>query len=301
MDPAERAADAAARVAAVEERLGHRFRDRALLEQALRHSSGKSEALPSNERLEFLGDSVLGAIVAQHLYASQPGWDEGELTRVRSAVVSTASLAEASAALGIGPYVEVGKGMASQERLPMSLLADVFEAVVAAIYLDGGFAATERFVLATLAETIARTANEEVGKNWKSILQQYAQKHFAVTPTYRVVREVGPEHVKRFEVAALLGERGEMGRGEGRSKKEAEQRAAEDTLRRLLGARADEAREREPTAPPAIDVDVQIDETPVVWPERMRPPLGPPPEEPPPPPEAPEPPEPPPTDPPASA
>jgi ribonuclease-3 len=235
----------AARVAAVEARLGYAFRHRTLLEQALRHSSGKSDGSPSNERLEFLGDSVLGAIVAQHLYLFHPGWDEGELTRVRSAVVSSASLAEASLALGIAAFLEVGKGMSNQERFPTSLLADVFEALVAAIYLDAGWAAAERFVLSRLADKISRIATEEVGKNWKSILQQYAQKTWAVTPTYRVVGESGPEHVKRFEVAAIVGERGEMGRGEGRSKKEAEQRAAEATLRALLGGRAVELREQD--------------------------------------------------------
>ncbi len=238
------------RHAAAEARLDYVFRDRALLAQALTHSSGKSETAPSNERLEFLGDSVLGAIVARHLYLSHPSWDEGELTRVKSAVVSAASLAEAARALGIVEFFAVGKGMSNQERYPTSLLANVFEALVAAIYLDGGFEAAERFVLGRLAERISGIASEEVAKNWKSILQQYAQKAWTITPTYRVTREVGPEHAKHFEVVARLGDRGEMGRGEGRSKKEAEQRAAEATLRAILGDRADEAREHDLGLPP---------------------------------------------------
>jgi ribonuclease-3 len=232
------------RLAAAEERLGHRFRDRALLAQALTHSSGKSEAAPSNERLEFLGDSVLGAVVARHLFETQPGWDEGELTRVKSAVVSAATLAEAARALDLGALAVVGKGM-SGRALPASLLANVFEAVTAAIYLDAGLEAAERFVLARLGATVERIAREEVAKNWKSILQQYAQRAFAVTPTYRTLAESGPEHQKRFLVIAMIGARGEVGRGEGRSKKEAEQRAAESTLRALLGPDADLAKEAE--------------------------------------------------------
>ncbi len=188
--------------------------------------------------------------MARHLFLSHPGWDEGELTRVRSAAVSAASLAEAGRALELHRYVVVGKGMANQERLPPSILANVFEAVVAAIYLDGGFEAAERFVLGEVGSTIDAIAAEVVQKNWKSILQQYAQKTWGVTPTYRVVREVGPEHVKRFEVAAVAGGRGELGQGEGGSKKEAEQRAAEAALRALLGERADEAREQDVAAPP---------------------------------------------------
>lgn len=234
--------DADERLALAEERLGLRFRDRGLLAQALTHSSGKSETAPSNERLEFLGDSILGAVIARRLYSQFPTWDEGELTRVKSAVVSAATLAEAAQTLSLGALAVTGKGM-SGRALPSSLLANVFEAVVAATYLDQGFDAAEAFILAQLDGTVARIAREEISKNWKSILQQYAQKNLGATPTYRVITETGPEHVKSFEVAAVIGERGETGRGLGRSKKEAEQKAAEATLRGILGADADQVRE----------------------------------------------------------
>lgn len=235
-------------LAAAEARLGYAFRDRRLLAEALTHSSGKTDALPSNERLEFLGDSILGAIVARQLFLAQPDWDEGDLTRVKSAVVSAATLAEASLALGLPEFFVIGKGLAKEGRFPTSLLANVFEAVVAAIYLDGGFEAAERFVMASLGDVIDRVIHEGLARNWKSILQQYAQKTFSVTPTYRVTREEGPDHVKRFEVVACVGDR-ELGRGEGRSKKEAEQRAAEATLRALLGDAAEAVPQRAAAAP----------------------------------------------------
>jgi ribonuclease-3 len=227
---------------AAEQRLGHKFKDRRWLAEAFTHSSGKSEALPSNERLEFLGDSILGAVIARHLFRAHPEWDEGDLTRVKSAVVSAETLARASRALGLPDFFVVGKGLANQERFPTSLLANVFEALVAAIYLDGGDEAAERFVLTALGPTVEQVVNAGLARNWKSILQQYAQKVYAATPTYRVTREEGPDHVKRFEVVARIGER-ELGRGDGHSKKEAEQRAAEATLRALLGPRADATRE----------------------------------------------------------
>jgi ribonuclease-3 len=229
-------------LSAAEQRLGYAFRERRLLAQALTHSSGKSEAHPSNERLEFLGDSILGAVIARHLYLAHPEWDEGDLTRVKSAVVSAESLAAASRALSLPEFFVVGKGLANQERFPTSLLANVFEALVAAIYLDGGFEAADRFVVTALGATLEQIVNAGLAKNWKSILQQYAQKVFSATPTYRVTRELGPDHVKHFEVVARIGER-ELGRGEGSSKKEAEQRAAEATLRAILGPRADATRE----------------------------------------------------------
>src|SRR5438132_4474411 len=137
-------------LAAAERRLGYVFRDRRYLAEAFTHSSGKSEVLPSNERLEFLGDSVLGAIIARHLFLEHPDWDEGDLTRVKSAVVSAETLAAASRRLGLPDFFVVGKGLANQERFPTSLLANVFEALVAAIYLDGGYDAAERFVLSSL-------------------------------------------------------------------------------------------------------------------------------------------------------
>jgi ribonuclease-3 len=274
-------------IEAAERRIGHAFRDPRRLVQALTHSSSKSDALPSNERLEFLGDSILGAIVARHLFVANPDWDEGELTRVKSAVVSAASLADASLALGLPEFFLVGKGLANQERFPTSLLANVFEALVAAIYLDGGMEAAERFVLSSLGPTIEEVVHEGLAKNWKSILQQYAHKAYGATPHYRVTREEGPDHGKRFEVSACVGDQ-EFGRGEGRSKKEAEQRAAESALRRLLGPRADLAAERgaerrgaSEAPPPARGARAPTHEAHLTPLDRHAPPLGNPPPAPP--------------------
>jgi ribonuclease-3 len=182
--------------------------------------------------LEFLGDSILGLTVSEFLYNFLENCDEGELTQIKSVVVSTSILAAESRRLGLDRFYCVGKGVGRRNELPVSLLANVFEAVVAAIYLEGGLEAARRFVVRNLFHQILAVCDDRHTKNYKSLLQQYVQKQIGVTPAYRVVRESGPDHRKSFEVTALVGQE-RYGRGTGRSKKEAEQAAARQALHAL--------------------------------------------------------------------
>jgi ribonuclease-3 len=222
-----------ARLRELEGHLGYRFKDPQLLAQALTHSSIKTDDNPSNERLEFLGDSVLGLVMTEFLYSYFHDHDEGELTQIKSVVVSTSTLAQESVRLKLPSYYNVGKGVTRKRDLPVSLMANVFEAVVAAIYKDGGFEAARRFVLRNLFHHVLAVVEDEHPKNYKSLLQQWAQKELNLTPTYRVISERGPDHLKHFEVVAVIG-REAYKMGVGRSKKEAEQTAAEETLKVLL-------------------------------------------------------------------
>src|SRR5579883_3128315 len=155
----------------VERRLGFRFQDESLLSDALTHSSVKTDVQPSNERLEFLGDAVIGLVVSDFLYDSFPEKDEGDLTRIKSVVVSTDALANEARRLRLQDAIEVGRGM-RKDGIPSSILADVFEAVAGAIYLDGGIEHARRFVLNNLAPAIERVLGARSGRNWKSLLQQ---------------------------------------------------------------------------------------------------------------------------------
>lgn len=228
------------RLADCQQDLGYAFRDPERLRVALTHSSIKSDSNPSNERMEFLGDSVLGAIVAEHLFHEFPGYDEGELSRIKSVVVSAPVLAREAKRLRLPRYIFVGKGMSNLGKLPNSLLANAFEAIVAAIYLDRGFAAAREFVLGHIAQQVQAVVRNQHQKNYKSILQHLCQKEFNLTPTYTVTRVEGPDHSKQFEVVAVLGER-EMMSGGGSTKKDAEQRAAEATLKALDAEMSDPA------------------------------------------------------------
>lgn len=224
------------RVRDCEAQVGYRFKEPQLLSQALTHSSIKTEDNPSNERLEFLGDSVLGLVMTEFLYNYFHDHDEGELTQIKSVVVSTTVLAQESDRLMLSSFYNVGKGVTRRKHLPVSLQANVFEAVVAAIYKDGGLEAARRFILRNLFHHVLAVAEDEHQKNYKSLLQQWAQKELNVTPTYRVLSEKGPDHLKHFEVVAMVG-REAHGSGVGRSKKEAEQVAARETLKVLLAGR----------------------------------------------------------------
>lgn len=222
-----------ARLRELEGIIGYRFREPQLLAQALTHSSIKSHDNPSNERLEFLGDSVLGLVMTEFLYSYFQTHDEGDLTQIKSFVVSTTTLAEESGRLKLPQYYNVGKGVTRRRNLPVSLMANVFEAVVAAIYKDGGLEAARRFILRNLFHHVLSVAADGHQRNYKSLLQQWAQKELNVTPTYRVVAERGPDHLKHFEVVAVVGKEA-YETGVGRSKKEAEQVAAQETLKVLL-------------------------------------------------------------------
>jgi ribonuclease-3 len=220
----------------IERRLGFRFMDATLLEFALTHSSAKTEKRPSNERLEFLGDAVLGLVISDFLYTAFPDRDEGELTRIKSVVVSAKTLAQEAKRLELDQVLDVGRGV-QKDGIPASIIANVFEAVIGAIYLDGGLEPARRFILNKLATAIEGVVRARHSLNWKSLLQQLTQRLWAETPTYEVAREIGPEHGKEFEVVALV--KSEVkGAGRGRSKKLAEQSAARAALESLLGGAA---------------------------------------------------------------
>jgi ribonuclease-3 len=215
-----------------ERRIGYSFRDRALLLAALTHASGAQHRLASNERLEFLGDAILGAVVCELLFQQFPDFLEGDLTRLKSIVVSRQTCAKISEALGLQEFLVLGKGMTTNPTVPPSLLSDVFESLVAAIYLDGGDAASREFITRYMAPEIELAAAGEMGGNYKSLLQQLAQRESGLTPTYLLLDEKGPDHSKCFKVAAQVG-RNRFQAAWGRNKKEAEQRAASNALSEL--------------------------------------------------------------------
>jgi ribonuclease-3 len=221
-------------VADLEAALGHSFSNRELLEHALTHASVARTRLDSNERLEFLGDAIMGVVVCEYLFHSFPEYSEGELTRIKSAVVSRHTCTKMSNRLGLGQFLLLGKGLAMHERIPGSVLAAVFESIVAAIFLDGGWPAAEKFILKMLSDEITRTAKTSHGHNFKSQLQQVAQKQFGETPMYRVLDEKGPDHSKCFEIAASIGTK-MFPSAWGPSKKEAEQSAARNAIEAIEG------------------------------------------------------------------
>ncbi len=226
-------AEQQAKLSRCESVIGYQFKDQSLLLSALTHASGAEHRLVSNERLEFLGDSILGAIVCELLYHRFPDYLEGDLTKIKSIVVSRVSCAKLSESLGFQDCLILGKGMAQNSDLPASLLADVFESLVAAIYLDGGDAEARRFVKATIGPEIELAEAGELEGNFKSLLQQLAQREFGTTPVYHLLDEKGPDHAKCFQVAAQVGgHRYEPAWG--RNKKEAEQRAASNALSEIV-------------------------------------------------------------------
>ena len=231
-------------LARCQDRIGYRFRDLSLLEAALTHASGAQHRLASNERLEFLGDAILGAVVCEILFHRYPEYLEGDLTKIKSVVVSRQTCAKLSETLGLQEFLILGKGMASDPTVPPSLLADVFESLTAAIYLDGGAAASTEFVESNLGPEIELAVSGQSGGNYKSLLQQEVQRKHGLTPTYQLLDEKGPDHSKCFKIAAQIGQT-RYSPAWGRSKKEAEQRAAHNALSQLRG---------EP--PPYSDTDV---------------------------------------------
>lgn len=212
--------------------LGVRFREPALLRRALMHASGADHRLGSNERMEFLGDSALSFVVCERLFREFPDLQEGELTKIKSAVVSRKTCAEIASRLGIERFLVVGKGMRSGAALPSSLLADVFESLIAAIYLDQGWDAVTTFLQPLLTPAIEEAFDAEGAGNFKSLLQQKSQRDFSAMPRYVVVEESGPDHAKRFRIAAMIDDRS-FPAAWGRNKKEAEQRAAQQALEAL--------------------------------------------------------------------
>jgi ribonuclease III len=218
----------------LQQRIDYRFADEGLLLSALTHASGAEHRLASNERMEFLGDAILGAVVCELLYHQYPEYLEGDLTRIKSIVVSRQTCAKISEALGMQEFLILGKGMTTHPNVPSSLLADVFESLVAAIYLDGGDAAARQFISKAIGPEIELAAEGETGSNYKSLLQQLVQREQGTTPTYQLLDEKGPDHSKCFKVAAQVGANRYQAAW-GRNKKEAEQRAARNALSQLSG------------------------------------------------------------------
>ena len=212
-----------------EELLDHTFTDRSLLELALTHASVAGHYLDSNERLEFLGDAVLGLVVCEELFRRYPTFDEGDLTRVKSVVVSRQACAQIASTMGLDDLLFLSKGMETDGVLPPSLVACALESLIGAVYIDGGFDVARRLVLRLVEPEIQRVAEGEHERNYKSMLQQHAQRRFGAAPNYEVLDEKGPDHSKAFEIAVLLDGR-RFPSAWGLSKKEAEQKAAREAL-----------------------------------------------------------------------
>jgi ribonuclease III len=221
--------------AVLESRLGYRFAERARLENALTHKSYLNEnagwGRPDNERLEFLGDAVIDLVVGHLLMDAAPERNEGELSKTRAGIVNELGLAEVAGELGLGEWLFLGRGEEqSGGRRKPSVLADACEALVAAIYLDGGFESAFAVVKRLFGARVSG-AREAGAHDFKTRLQERAARR-RLHVRYHVVCEMGPDHDKTFEIAAHIGER-EYARGTGKTKKEAEQRAAESALREL--------------------------------------------------------------------
>ncbi len=217
----------------IQESLEYVFKEKALLREALTHRSFSQiphQAVhPHNERLEFLGDAVLGLVMSEHLAARFPSYTEGELSKIKAGLISRATLALAAGRLRLGRWLRIGRGEEmTKGREKSSLLANALEAIIGAVYVDGGLDAARNFIQKHLAPELSalqENAFSPVGGDFKSRLQEWTHKQFGASPEYRLIRESGPDHQKVFAVTVEV--HGKiMGQGEGRTKKEAEQRAA---------------------------------------------------------------------------
>ena len=220
----------------LEARIGYTFHDRRLLQNALMHSSyaneNRARGCTSNERLEFLGDSVLGMVTAMRLYRLYPDMPEGKLSRLRAELVCEQSLHAVALELGIGSYIRLGHGEARNGgRERPSILADAVEAIIAAIYLDGGLESAQRFILDHILTGLAEGQMHHVA-DYKTDLQERVQRKPGQALEYTLLSESGPDHNKSFTMNVLLNG-SEIGRGTGRTKKEAEQSAAKSALERM--------------------------------------------------------------------
>lgn len=219
----------------IQEKIGYHFKDRDLLLLPFIHRSyfnEHREMEEHNERVEFLGDAILGALICDYLYNLLPEATEGELSSLRSRLVEASSCCKYITKLGIDKYLLLGKGERTNDgRGRDSILADFFEALVGAIYLDGGLEAARSFLHQHYSQEMSEIIHMPL-KNWKALLQDYCQKKFQKHPQYVVLESVGPDHSKHFTIAVLVNEN-ELGRGCGHSKKEAQQAAAADALAKV--------------------------------------------------------------------
>jgi ribonuclease-3 len=229
------------RLAMLEQAIGHRFRERSLLIASLMHrsyyaGSESNAVLRSNERMEFLGDSVLSLVVNDYLYHGYPGKSEGELTKMKSVVVSKQVLAHLAKQIDLGSFVLVSdNAQRAGVHVMDSVLSDTLEAVFGAVFIDGGFDAARHCVIKLLPANLGEVVDNEVSVNYKSLLQEYIQALHKVPPRYRVHSTTGPDHDKQFLVEVVV--KGNiLGQGAGKTKKNAEQEAAREAYRRLINA-----------------------------------------------------------------
>lgn len=215
-------ADAAERI---QRMLDYQFKDIRYLKEAFLHSSIADDRLRSNERMEFLGDSVLSLIICKTLFTRFPHYQEGDLTKIKSRLVSRKTCSEVANEMGLPQYIRVGKGMDQTRAMTGSIAAAILESVIGAIYLDGGMDPAERFILKLYDPLIAEADAEQHQENYKSLLQQYCQQEYSCTPHYELLDEKGPDHNKCFEVAVVVRHR-RFPSAWGVTKKEAEQKAA---------------------------------------------------------------------------
>jgi len=214
--------------------IGYAFLRRELLKAALTHTSGANTRGASNERMEFLGDSVLGLVVCEALFLRYADYQEGDLTKIKSVIVSRKTCAKITKSIGLERFLILGKAFAGVVEPPANILADVFEALIGAVFLDGGYDAAKDWILRWIGPEIDEAAKEAMGNNAKSQLQTYAQKEFCDTPRYPVLDEQGPDHDKCFKVAAEIGGHTYTAVW-GRNKKEAELRAAQNAIAEMTG------------------------------------------------------------------
>jgi ribonuclease-3 len=213
----------------IEQILGHQFTNTALVKRAFMHSSAVDNRLDSNERLEFLGDAILSTVICETLFEMFRDYAEGELTKMKSMLVSRGTCARVARRLGLPKFLTVGKGMLSTKALPTSLAAGLLEAVIAAVYIDSGFEGAREFIVRHFATLIDQVDSEEAHGNYKSLLQQHSQEQFSVAPIYVLLDEKGPDHNKCFESEVVIEQR-HFPSAWGANKKEAEQKAAFNAL-----------------------------------------------------------------------
>lgn len=213
----------------IEQIIGYRFSDHNLLKKAFRHSSAVDQRFNSNERLEFLGDAILATIICQILFEKFPDYLEGDLTKIKSMLVSRKTCADITRKLDLHKFLELGKGMSSGRALVGSIAAGLLEALIAAVYLDGGFKPTRDFVLKNFDSIIKQADARQSNGNFKSVLQQYAQQNLDKTPVYSLLDEKGPDHDKCFEAEVVINGH-HFPSAWGVNKKEAEQKAAFNAL-----------------------------------------------------------------------
>lgn len=219
---------------ACQDAIGYRFKKLELLRAALTHTSSANTRAASNERLEFLGDSVLGLVTCEQLYKRFPEYQEGDLTKVKSAVVSRKTCARFSEEIGLGDFLFLGRGVHVHGEMPMNILANSFESLVAAVFLDGGWDAARDFVLDFMDPEIERVARDAISSNAKSQLQTVTQREYGDTPRYFLLDEQGPDNNKCFKVAAQVHDE-RFPAAWGHTKKEAELKAAMNALAHIHG------------------------------------------------------------------